>query len=68
MSDKLIAYVLLGACVGLGFNGVDWLIPSPEKRIVVCMNADTGKGVCKTLADIETAHRERRPAFTEDTP
>lgn len=66
--SKLIAYVLLGACVGLGIKGIDWLIPSPEKRLVVCMNADTGKGICKTLADIETAHREKRPAFTEETP
>lgn len=66
--DKVIAYILLGACVGLGIKGIEWLIPSPERRIVVCMNADTGEGICKTLADIDTAHRNKRPAFSKEQP
>lgn len=55
----------LGALLALGAKAVDWLIPSPEKRIVVCMNSDTGKGLCKTLADIEEAHAKKEPAFTD---
>lgn len=59
----VIYLVIAGCLIGLGTKAVDWLIPAPEKRIVVCMNSDTGKGICSSLADVQAAHKLGKPAF-----
>lgn len=68
ISKSICLALSLGALLGVAMKAVDWLIPSPDRRIVVCMNADTGKGICKTLADIDAAHAKKLPAFTDGEP
>lgn len=50
----LLNFVLLGALVMSGMRLVEWAIPRPATKILVCMVDDTGTvEVCKSLADLQ---------------
>ena len=64
--SQVVFFVCVASVIGMTLKAIDWLIPSPDRKLIVCMNADTGKGICKTLADIEAAHAKNLPAFTDE--
>ena len=64
--SQIVFFVCAASVIGMTLKAIDWLIPSPDRRIVVCMNSDTDKGICKTLADIEAAHAKKLPAFADE--
>jgi len=55
-------YVFIGVCAGLGMRAVEWLIPQPEARVIVCMADDTtDKAICMPLREFA-----RSPAQAAD--
>ena len=49
----LLNFVLLGVCVMGGMRLVEWVIPRPATKILVCMVDDTGTvEVCKSLDEL----------------
>lgn len=46
--------IFVGIVVGTGVKLIDWLVPSPDKRIVVCFAQDYGIiDECHTLAELK---------------
>ena len=51
----------IGACVGTGHRAIEWVIPAPERSIVVCLADELGTAkVCKTLDEMLKASEARR--------
>lgn len=49
----LLNFVLLGVCVMSGIRLVEWAVPRPATKILVCMASDTGDvEVCKSLEEL----------------
>lgn len=49
---QLVIYLTLGATVMAGMRAVEWLIPKPEIRLMVCMYDELDKLECKTAAEL----------------
>jgi hypothetical protein len=49
---QLAAYVLVGAAVMVGIRVIEWTVPQPEMRVIVCTYADLGELECKGAAEL----------------
>ena len=60
---KQIAWMLvIGASLMLGIRAVEWLVPEPPSRIIVCMASDLGKRECRNLEELMQAKEKPAPA------
>lgn len=51
---QLLAYVIVGIAIMIGFRIVEWVIPKPNTMIYVCRVGEDDKvKICKTLAELK---------------
>lgn len=47
---KILIFMEIGICLGLGFRLVQWTIPKPATRIILCYANEVGElPVCRPL-------------------
>lgn len=45
-----LGYVAVGACIMLGAVTIQWLVPKPEQRLLVCFYQDLEELECRPFA------------------
>ncbi len=51
---RALSWVIIGGLVMTGMRIVEWLIPEPDTRLVICSADSAGQlEVCRTLAELQ---------------
>lgn len=58
-AKALLLFVIAGMLAALGWRAIEWSIPKPETRVLVCMADETGDvEICRTLDELT---KEKQP-------